>query len=284
MRSGTWLRRGLAVTLGLGLSTAPAAAQTDDEPAEPPTGASASSDAELARQLNNPISSLISVPFQENIDFGIGPADGYRSTLNIQPVVPIQVADDWNLILRTILPVIQQGDVTAQGAEEFGLGDVLQSFFFSPRTPGPSGIIWGAGPAVLYPTGTERALGSQKLGVGPTVVVIKQSGGTTIGLLANHIWSIAGNDGRPNISATFLQPIFSHTTASSTTFGLNAEASYDWIGDNWLVPVNFTVTHLTRMGDQRISVGGGLRYYVERPDGGPEWGFRLIFTLLFPRG
>ena len=277
------------------LTTAPAAAQTGEvlgsgesgqasAPREAEGTPQTGTDHDLARQLSNPVSSLISVPFQENIDFGIGPNDGFKSTLNIQPVVPIVIDEDWNLILRTILPIIYQDDVTAPGADQFGLGDTLQSFFFSPRHPGPSGIVWGAGPAILYPTATDNLLGSQKLGLGPTIVVLKQSGPNTFGLLANHVWSIAGSSARSEVSSTFLQPFFSHTTPSATTYGLNLESSYDWVGDHWLVPVNLTVTQLTRIGSQRVSVGGGLRYYVERPDGGPEWGIRMIFTLLYPRG
>ena len=285
----------LGATLWVTVTAPPAAARFDDTsasnqagqlpaPQDRDTAPQSGSDHDLARQLSNPVSSLISVPFQENIDFGIGPEDGFKSTLNIQPVVPFAIDEDWNLILRTILPVIHQDDVTAPGADQFGLGDTLQSFFFSPRHPGPGGIIWAAGPAILYPTATDDVLGSQKLGLGPTIVVLKQSGPNTFGLLANHIWSIAGSSARSEVSSTFLQPFFSHTTASATTYGLNLETSYDWVGDHWLVPVNLTVTQLTRIGSQRVSVGGGLRYYVERPKGGPEWGIRLIFTLLYPRG
>lgn len=248
-----------------------------------PPAPAASDDHELAKQLQNPVASLISVPFQENVDFGIGPRDGERSTLNIQPVVPIALSEDWNLILRTILPITYQHDVTAPGADEFGLGDTLQSFFFSPRHPGKSGIIWGAGPAFLYPTATDGALGGKKWGAGPTIVVLKQVGKNTVGMLANHIWSIAGDDDRPGVSSTFLQPFFSHTTASALTVGVNSEASYDWKREHWSVPLNFTVTQLTRIGKQRVSVGGGVRYYAASPPGGPNWGIRLIFTLLFPK-
>ena len=150
-------------------------------------------------------------------------------------------------------------------------------------TPGPSGIVWGAGPAFLYRTATDGALGGGKWGAGPTIVVLKQSGKNTIGLLANHIWSIAGDETRADVSSTFLQPFFSHTTTSATTFSLNTEASYDWLGEQWVVPVNVTITQLTRIGNQRISVGGGLKYYAEKPAGGPDWGVRLVLTLLFPK-
>ena len=139
------------------------------------------------------------------------------------------------------------------------------------------------GPAFLYPSATSDRLGSEKWGAGPTIVVLKQAGHNTFGVLANHIWSLGGDETRADISSTFLQPFFSHTTPQATTYGINLESSYDWLGDQWVVPVNLTVTQLTRVGKQPVSIGGGFRYYVEKPVGGPDWGVRLILTLLFPK-
>lgn len=251
---------------------------------EPPP-ADANSAQELAKQLSNPVASLISVPFQENLDFGIGTgSDGFKSTLNIQPVVPVQLGPKWNLIIRTILPLVYQNDVTGPGADQSGTGDVTQSFFFSPAKPGANGIIWGIGPALLYPTASNSLLGGEKWGAGPTGLILKQAGKNTFGLLANHIWSYAGDDDRADVSATFLQPFFSHTTTKATTYGINLEASYDWKGDHWVVPVNLSISQLTKIGKQRVSVGGGFKYYLEKPDGGPDWGLRLVLTFLFPKG
>ncbi len=241
------------------------------------------SDSDLAAKLSNPVASLISVPFQLNYDHGFGPNDGDRVTLNIQPVVPISLNDDWTMISRTILPVIWQNDIAGPSGDQFGLGDITQSLFFSPKAPGLGGIIWGAGPAFLIPTATDDLLGSGKLGVGPTAVVLKQTNGWTVGALANHIWSIAGDGDRSDVSSTFLQPFISYTTADAWTYGLNLESTYNWETEEWSVPVNFTVAKLVKFGKQPVSFTVGARYWAESPDSGPEgWGFRGVVTFLFP--
>lgn len=241
-------------------------------------------DADLAKQLSNPVASLISVPFQFNYDSGYGPNDGDKVTLNIQPVIPISLNDDWNLISRTILPVIWQDDIAGPSGSQFGLGDTSQSLFFSPKAPGPGGIIWGVGPIFLLPTGTDTLLTGDKWGAGPTGVVLKQSGPWTYGMLANHIWSFAGPDARPDVNATFLQPFISYTTPDAWTFALNTESTYDWTGETWSVPINFMVAKLVKFGDQPVSLQAGVRYWAESPDSGPDgFGARASITFLFPK-
>src|SRR3989440_8910923 len=175
----------------------------------------------LAKQLANPISSLISVPFQANEDFGYGPShNGYKFTLNIQPVIPISISKDWNLILRTIFPVVSQHDLfyvenvprslgITQNRSQDGLSDTTQSFFLSPKKPGPFGLIWGIGPVFLYPTGTHPFLGTGTLSIGPTAVVLKQMGGLTAGARANQpLFPRAGQQPH-NLHPTHLLPFFS---------------------------------------------------------------------------
>jgi hypothetical protein len=237
---------------------------------------------DLAQQLQNPVASLIQVPVQTNADFGIGPNDGFRITANVQPVVPITVNDNWNVISRTIVPIIYQEDVTAPGASQFGLGDTVQSFFFSPKEMGESGIIWGAGPVFLIPTGTEGALSAKKWGAGPTGVLLKQSGPLSVGILVNQIWSFAGDDAHGDISVGLAQPFVSYVNKELVTYSASFDVSQDWINDTTTIPINLGISKLIK-GKQPLSIGGGVRYYVEKPTGGPDWGVRFTVTMLFPQ-
>ncbi|MGI9393935.1 MAG: transporter [Boseongicola sp.] len=243
------------------------------------------SDADLAKKLSNPIASLISVPLQYNFDQNIGPSDsGARHVLNVQPVVPISLNGDWNLISRTIVPILSQDDVFPGAGDQFGLGDTVQSLFFSPKAPTAGGIIWGVGPVLLLPTATDELLGTEKLGVGPTIVALTQKQGWTVGALANHLWSVAGDSNRSDVNSTFIQPFVTYTTPTALTVGLNTESTYNWETNEWSVPINLSVTQLIKLGGQPISIGGGVRYWAESSTGGPEgFGARAILTFLFPK-
>ncbi len=239
---------------------------------------------ELAKKLSNPIASLISVPFQFNWDQGYGPDDGYKSYVNVQPVIPFSLNEDWNLISRTILPIAYQNDIAGPSGDQFGLGDTTQSLFFSPKKPTAAGIIWGVGPVFLLPTATDDLLGGEKWGAGPTGVVLKQEGPWTVGALANHIWSFAGDDERPDVNATFLQPFISYTTPKAWTFTLNTESTYNWETEDWSVPINVSIAKLVKVNKQPIQLQAGLRYWAESPSNGPDgFGARLAVTFLFPK-
>jgi len=241
--------------------------------------------ADLAKQLANPVAALISVPFQANFDSDIGPVDdGSRLTVNIQPVVPISLNQDWNLISRTIFPLIAQDDIFPGAGDQTGFGDTVQSLFFSPVQPTAGGWIWGAGPVFLVPTASDDLLGAEKWGAGLTGVALKQDGPWTYGVLANHIWSFAGDNDRSDVNATFLQPFLTYTTPTAISYGVNAEMTFDWENDEENIPLAFSVSKVTRLGNQLVSIQGALRYYVKHTDAGPEGlGFRIGFTLLFPR-
>jgi len=249
----------------------------------------AASEAELAKKLQNPVAALVSVPFQNNWDFGLGPAHAMKYTCNVQPVVPLGISEDWNLIIRTILPVIYQEALVNNpkapgglGESHSGLGNTTQSFFFSPKAP-VGGWILGAGPVGYYPTATESQLGPGEWGAGPTVVALQQKNGFTYGVLANQIWSFAGW-GNQEVNAAFIQPFFGYTTKTYTTFTINSETTYNWAAHEATAPMNFMSQQLLKIHGQPVAFQFGYRYYIEKPNGGPDWGLRFAITLLFPKG
>ncbi len=246
---------------------------------------SAQDEAALAKMLSNPIANLISVPFQADYNQNIGPGDeGSVWVTNIQPVIPFTLNEEWNLISRTILPVIDQEDIPIKGMGESGIGDIVQSFFFSPQEKTSSGIIWGVGPVFLLPTASDDALGGEKWGIGPTAVALKQNGPWTYGALTNHIESFAGDDNRSDISMTLLQPFLTYRTKTMTTFVLENQSTYDWENEEWAVPFTFSVQQMVKIGKVPFQIGAGVRYWAVSSDNGAEdWGARLQVTFILPK-
>jgi len=259
------------------LLLAPHAARAQDH-------ATATSQADIAKKLANPVSDMSSIPFQFNWDNGIGPDDGMRTTLNIQPVVPFRLSDDLNLIGRFILPHVSQP--AALGASS-GYGDVTMSMFFSPVSS--SGTTWGAGPAFVLPMSEDPTLGAGQWCAGPTVVLLRQAGGLTYGFLANQVWSFGATSDveRPDVNQAFLQPFFAVVTKGGVTYTLQSESVANWEADDddtWTVPVNAIVSKLTKIGPFPFSVAGGGGVYVQKPEGGPDWKLRTAFTVILPGG
>ena len=232
---------------------------------------------ELAKKLANPIAAMISVPFQYNYSRTYGD-DGYKNLLNIQPVVPISISKDWNLISRTIMPVIQQKNVQPD-ITQFGLGDTTQSFWFSPKEPTSSGLIWGVGPAALIPTGTDD-IGAKTWALGPTAIVLKQTGLWTYGMLVNQLWDTGG---RADINSMFFQPFVAKGIGKGRTVSMNIESTYDWNTHQWTVPINLSYSKVSKWGTQMVSNQFGAGWYVTSPSGGPDWQFRYMMVLLFPK-
>jgi len=238
---------------------------------------------ELAKKLANPVSSLISLPFQNNTDYGIGKYHGSRNVLNIQPVVPISITPKLNLITRAIFPLISQYDITGEGTRQNGLGDVLASAFLSPSEP-KNGLTWGAGPALLLPTATNKFLGAGKLGFGPTAVALKQSNGWTYGGLMNQIWSIAGDKDRSDISQLYLQPFVTYNWKSGAGLGGSFEITHNWKTGNTSAMFGPNISGVTKLGKQTVSLGAGPRIHLAGPENSkPRFGWRATVSLVFPK-
>jgi hypothetical protein len=249
------------------------------------SSASAEDADELAKQLSNPIASLTSIPFQFNYAEGVGPAGGgTQMRLNVQPVIPFSIGADWNLISRTIVPVISQEGVVPGSGPESGIGDVVQSLFLSPKAVTERGWVWGIGPAILIPTASENDFGAERWGAGPTLVALRQTaGGWTFGALTNHIASFAGSDGGVEVNATFLQPFLSKRIAPGRTLSSSFEATYDWEANQWNAPLNLGLSQVVPIGGQLVSLQLGGAWYAEAPQGAPDWSLRMTITLLFKR-
>ena len=247
-------------------------------------GAAAGSDSqELAKKLSNPISDLVSVPFQFNWENGVGPDNGLRTVLNIQPVVPFQISPKWNMIERWIMPYVSQPEALNNAT---GLGDITFSSFFSPNT-GKS-LIWGVGPVVTLPMSSDAAVGSGQWSAGPTLVVLKIHGELIYGLLWNQLWSYATVSKRARVAVNqgFFQPFIAWTRPSGVTLTLQSESIANWNAgtdsDRWTIPINATASKVTTLGPFPFSVLGGAGVYVASPDSGPDWKLRVAFTLILP--
>lgn len=237
---------------------------------------------DVARKLANPVAAMISVPLQLNYNQNLGIDDkGSQWRLNVQPVIPIDLNEDWNIITRTIVPVISQKNILPGSGTQSGIGDIAATAWFSPKAPTSNGWIWGAGPVFLLPTSSD--VSAEKWGAGPTAIALKQEGQWTYGGLANHIWSTGGS-GANDISLTFMQPFMAYVTHEAVTMSLMTETTYDWENEQWSVPIYGMVTKVGKIGNQMISYGAGVSYWAESPDGGPEgWGARFVVTFVFAK-
>lgn len=223
--------------------------------------ARAQDDAGLAQELTNPIADIMTIPIQFNYDQDIGMDDrGSKMLLNVQPVIPFEINDDWNLITRTIVPLIYQDDVFPGLGSQFGLGDINMSLFFSPKKPTDGGITWGVGPLFLFPSATDSKLGGKKWAAGPGLVALTIRGPWTLGGLANHVWSFAGDSDRNGIDNTFLQPFIANTWPNAWIVSAQSESNYNWETRKWSIPLNVALSKLLFFGRLPVSLQAGAGY------------------------
>jgi hypothetical protein len=239
---------------------------------------------DLARQAQNPIASLISVPFQNNFNFDTGSKDDLQNVLNIQPVIPFRISGRWNVITRTIAPLIHQPELAPGIGHVSGLGDIQFSTFLSPARP--RGVVWGVGPILSFPTATDDLLGSGKLGIGPTGVALASRGPWLIGTLVNNLFSVAGASDRNAVNQMLVQPFVNYNMAGGWYFVSSPIVTANWKADNaqrWTVPMGGGLGRIFRVGKQPLNTSLQAFSHVEHPNGSASWSLRLQTQLLFPK-
>jgi hypothetical protein len=271
--SGISFRAGALAILCLSLSAAVVRAEED-----------------LREAAQNPVANLISVPIQNNTNFNVGLLDKTQNITNIQPVIPVSLNSEWNLITRWIMPVVYQPPLFQGDDSEFGLGDLNPTFFFSPKAPTPVapgvGFVWGVGPALSLPTATDNALGSEKWSAGPSFVALLLSKQVVTGFLVNNLWSFAGDDDRANVNAMTLQPFFNYNLPEGWYLTTSPIITANWEADSnnrWTIPVGGGVGRLFKIGHQPVNAQISAYYNVDTPEeGGADWQLRSQLQFLFP--
>lgn len=264
-----------SICAGVLIDNRPAGAETADE---------------LRQAAQNPIASMISLPIQNNTNFGVGRMQNTQNITNLQPVIPVSLGQDWNLISRWILPVISQPRLFAADSYDFGLGDLNPSFFFSPKAPTPVapgvGLVWGVGPAISVPTATDVRLGTGKWEAGPSFVALLMSKEVVTGFLVNNLWSIGGDSNRKNVNAMTLQPFFNYNLPDGWYLTTSPVITANWEADNknrWTVPVGGGLGRVFTIGHQPVNAQVGAYYNVVTPQAiGADWQLRAQLTFLFP--
>jgi len=259
------------------LLLAPFVAKTQEKPAS-----SAASAQELSDKLANPVASLISVPIQNNMTYGIGPYNGSKYVINVQPVIPFSISENLNLITRYIFPVVDQRDITSENSKQVGLSDATITACFSPKHS--KGLTWGAGPAFLVPTATDKFLGTEKFGIGPSLLMLKQVTGNTIGFISNQIWSVAGNSNRSDVNQFYIQAFFNKSYKSGAGLGANVEITQNWAGNTTTITLNApSVSAVTKLGNQAVQLAIMPMIPLVGPSASKaDWGLRAVVALVFP--
>ena len=241
------------------------------------------SDEELAKQAQNPLANLISLPLQYNVTFDVGPDKGTLSVLNIQPVIPFSLNSDWNLITRTIVPIVNQPPLTAGSVGANGIGNTQFSAFVSPANSGET--IWGVGGVVQIPTNTDGLLGSNEWGLGASAVGLKIDGPWVYGALINNIWSL-GASGSQSYNQMLIQPFLNYNFKGGFYLTSSPIITANWKADSsnaWTVPIGGGIGQILRIGKLPVNAQAQVYYNVVRPDGIGAWAARLQVQFLFPK-
>jgi len=253
------------------------------------TSAMAQSDnASLARAAQNPVADMVSVPLQWNWNFDVGPLEKQQQIVNVQPVIPITINDDWNLITRTIVPLISQPPFSTDQSRKNGIGDINFSAFFSPKKPTSGGWIWGVGPALIMDTATSDNLGQGAWSLGPSAVFLRMTKDWVTGALINNVWSISEEQGRPSVNQMLFQPFINYNfpTKPGRYLTFSPVITANWKADSgqkWTVPLGLGIGQIMKLGKLPVNIQLAAFYNVARPDDAARWSIRTQLAFLFPK-
>jgi hypothetical protein len=243
---------------------------------------------ELAKIAQNPVGNLISVPFQNNTNLNFGPEKKTQDILNIQPVIPLEVSKDWNIITRTILPVVWNPSLGPDIPSKDGISDMVFTAFLSPANPGH--WIWGVGPVVQLPTNSNRELGNKNWGLGPSAVVLHLEHGDpwVYGALVNNIWSLTSNKQGGSYNNGLIQPFVNYNFPEHEGLYLTSSPilTVDWKAhgsQRWLVPIGGGIGKIFHLGKLPVNTNVAAYYNVARPDFQANWQIRATVQLMFPK-
>jgi len=246
------------------------------------------SEEELAKLAQNPVGNLISLPFQNNSNLNYGPFKKTQNILNIQPVIPIEISPEWNIITRTIVPVVSQPALFEGDSRVNGIGPTDFSAFLSPADP-KGGVIWGAGPIIQIPTTSDSALGSYRWGVGPSFVLLHLDKGDpwVYGFLVNNVWAV-GTGGGGAYNNFLLQPFINYNFQEHPGLYLTSAPimTADWRADTsnkWTVPLGGGIGKIFHLGRLPVNTQISAYYNVIKPEFGPNWQIRAQVQLMFPK-
>ncbi len=280
-------RNALILEILFFLATAVVAQDTTASGPQKPTttqSASEAADTQLQKDVQNPLADLISFPFQNNTNFDSGPFKRAQDVLNIQPVIPVKISDNWMLIMRIIQPLVWQPFSNQNTGGEYGLGDMNPTFFLSPRKHGK--LIWGIGPVFTIPTATNEVLGQGKLSMGPSVVLLAQPGKWTIVNLVSNVWSVAGSGSRPSVNQMLDQYVIAYQLNKGWYVNSAPIITADWrarSGSVWTVPFGGGIGRVQKLGPQPVNWQVGFYGNAMYPKGGSSWSMRLQLSFLFPK-
>ena len=245
------------------------------------SGGRLDADTELSKKTQNPVANIITLPSQNNLNYRLGKYDQMGLLLNVQPVIPLHLTEDWNLITRTILPVIEQPYLTTSRTKG-GIGDLMESLFLSPAKPGK--FIWGLGPVFQFPTATDTMLGTGKWCMGPTLVGLVMPGRWVIGSLVNNIYSVGGDCDRVWVNQMTIQPFVNYNFNKGLALSYAPTITANWRGgenNRWTVPLGLGMSKLFRVGTQPIRFTAAQFYNVSRTKTGALWTTQLTLTFIF---